>query len=150
MIIEIILIAVVIVCLYLVYLYLTDKRFKKDIHDKIQDKFNHHIKYKKEEREKLETDEEDEDEEHSFFGIPSIASVIGGFITILIGVSLLGPIAKEVSTYNATHISTGYNTTVNASTWGSTVLGLVSAFFALGLLGIGLAIAFGALRGGMI
>jgi hypothetical protein len=70
-----------------------------------------------------------------------INRLIGGFVAILIGVSLIGPIATEVNTAAAanTHLS-------NASAWGSTVLKMVPGFFALGILGIGIAITYGSLR----
>ena len=70
-----------------------------------------------------------------------IANLIGGFVSILVGVSLIGPIASEVQ---ATTAATANLTTV--SSWGSTVLRLVPGFFALGVLGIGLAVTYASLR----
>jgi len=98
-----------------------------------------------------------------------IANLIGGFISILVGVSLVGPISSEVTstagpcgmtsggiTYNTfaggvcTNGTQTTNTTPTAlyqsSTWGSTVLKLVPGFFALGILGIGLAVTYSSLR----
>ena len=57
-----------------------------------------------------------------------INRLIGGFVAILIGVSLIGPIATEVNTATA---STANLTSV--SSWGSTVLKLVPGFFALAI-----------------
>jgi hypothetical protein len=64
-----------------------------------------------------------------------IANLIGGFVAILIGVSLVGPISTEVNTAAATG-----SALYNSSGWGSTVLKLVPGFFALGILGIGIAV----------
>jgi len=70
-----------------------------------------------------------------------IANLIGGFVSILVGVSLIGPISTEVNTATA---STSNLTSV--SSWGSTVLKLVPGFFALAILGIGLAVTYSSLR----
>jgi hypothetical protein len=70
-----------------------------------------------------------------------IANLIGGFVSILVGVSLIGPIANEVNTVSATNSALS-----NASSWGATVLKLVPGFFALGILGIGLAVTYASLR----
>lgn len=98
-----------------------------------------------------------------------IANLIGGFVTILIGTSLIGPIATQVNTtaqacpnaaINPTYtvLSNGvctngtqaFNGSVNAmyqsSTWGSSVLQLVPGFFSLGLLGVGIAVTYSSLR----
>jgi hypothetical protein len=68
-----------------------------------------------------------------------ISQLIGGFISILIGVSLIGPLASEVNTQ-----ATGTLATVTP--WGATVLKLVPGFFALGILGIGLAVTYTSLQ----
>jgi len=70
-----------------------------------------------------------------------IANLIGGFVAILIGVSLVGPISTEVNTAALTG-SYLYNT----SSWGATVLKMVPGFFALGIMGIGIAITYSSLR----
>ena len=70
-----------------------------------------------------------------------IANLIGGFIAILIGVSLIGPIATQVNTAAATG-----GALYNATSWGATVLNLVPGFFALGILGIGIAVTYSSLR----
>ena len=70
-----------------------------------------------------------------------IANLIGGFVSILVGVPLIGPISTEVNTATA---STSNLTSV--SSWGSTVLKLVPGFFALAILGIGLAVTYSSLR----
>jgi hypothetical protein len=70
-----------------------------------------------------------------------ISNLIGGFVAILIGVSLIGPIAQEVNTATS---STANLTAV--SSWGSTVLKMVPGFFALGIMGIGVAITYSSLR----
>ena len=74
--------------------------------------------------------------------IHMIANLItGGFVSILVGVSLIGPIAQQVNIAAATGGSL-----YNASGWGATVLNLVPGFFSLGILGIGLAVTYASLR----
>jgi len=70
-----------------------------------------------------------------------IANLIGGFVAILIGVSLIGPVSTEVNTAAATD-----GALYNSSSWGATVLKLVPGFFALGILGIGIAVTYSSLR----
>jgi len=70
-----------------------------------------------------------------------IARLIGGFVAILIGVSLIGPVSSEVNTAAVTG-----GDLANAASWGATVLSLVPGFFALGILGIGIAITYGSMR----
>jgi len=70
-----------------------------------------------------------------------ISRLIGGFVAILLGVSLIGPIAEEIQV-----ATTSGQALPNASSWGSTVLKLVPGFFALGILGIGIAVTYGSLR----
>jgi len=70
-----------------------------------------------------------------------ISRLIGGFVAILVGVSLIGPVADEVANVAGTGTALS-----NASSWGSTVLKLVPGFFALGILGIGIAVTYGSLR----
>ena len=90
-----------------------------------------------------------------------IANLIGGFIAILIGVSLIGPIATQVNSvsyagsaavYNQSNMSQIITPAVpgsalyQSSTWGASVLQLVPGFFALGILGIGIAVTYSSLR----
>ena len=70
-----------------------------------------------------------------------IANLIGGFVSILIGVSLIGPIAIEVQ--GATNSSAQLTA---VSSWGATVLQMVPGFFCLGILGIGIAVTYSSLR----
>lgn len=70
-----------------------------------------------------------------------IANLIGGFVSILIGVSLVGPISTEVNNAAATG-----GALANATSWGATVLKMVPGFFALGILGIGIAVTYSSLR----
>jgi len=90
-----------------------------------------------------------------------IANLIGGFVAILIGVSLTAPIATEVND-NADSVNDAGVTCTEAndagnsnasgcqlylsSSWGATVLKLVPGFFALGVLGIGIAVTYSSLR----
>ncbi len=70
-----------------------------------------------------------------------IANLIGGFVAILIGVSLIGPISTEVNTAAVTD-----GALYNSTGWGATVLKMVPGFFALGILGIGIAVTYSSLR----
>ena len=70
-----------------------------------------------------------------------INRLIGGFVAILVGVSLIGPISDQVA--DATRTAGPLQ---NSSSWGATVLRMVPGFFALGILGIGIAITYGSLR----
>jgi len=87
-----------------------------------------------------------------------INRLIGGFVAILIGVSLIGPIASQVNTAAQSTNSSGSTCTTTtqggcsgaglyvSSSWGATVLKLVPGFFALGILGVGIAVTYGSLR----
>ena len=70
-----------------------------------------------------------------------ISRLIGGFVSILIGVSLIGPVASEVQ-----YASRAAGNLSTVTSWGATVLNLVPGFFALGILGIGIAVTYGSLR----
>ena len=70
-----------------------------------------------------------------------IGNLIGGFVSILVGTSLIGPVSTEVNTAAITN-----GALYNASSWGATVLKLVPGFFALGILGIGIAVTYGSMR----
>ena len=71
-----------------------------------------------------------------------IANLIGGFISIIVGTSLIGPVSTEINT--ATNAYTGNLT--NITSWGASVLKLVPGFFALAILGIGVAVTYTSLR----
>ena len=70
-----------------------------------------------------------------------IANLIGGFVSIIIGTSLIAPVSVEVNTVSVTN-----GALYNASAWGATVLKLVPGFFALSILGIGIAVTYTSLR----
>ncbi len=73
-----------------------------------------------------------------------LGNLIGGFITIVIGVNLIGPIADDVSiNRNSNCITEGCANLTGAT---GTILGLVPLFFALGIMSAGVAIAIGGLR----
>jgi len=80
-----------------------------------------------------------------------INRLIGGFVGILIGVSLVDPVASETNKcgINVTGPPGTNNCFGNlsaTSSWAPTVIRLVPGFFALGILGIGLAVCYGALQ----
>jgi UPF0716 family protein affecting phage T7 exclusion len=70
-----------------------------------------------------------------------INRLIGGFVAILVGTSLIGPISDQVWT-----ATVPASALVNSSAWAATVLRMVPGFFALGILGIGIAVCYGSLK----
>ena len=66
----------------------------------------------------------------------ALGRLLEGFITILIGVNLIGPVANSVVGAQAGNV-TGSS---------STILGLVTLFFALGIMIAGVNIAIGGLQ----
>ncbi len=66
-----------------------------------------------------------------------LGSLIGGFIVILVGVNLIPVVSKQVTSV--------YNTT-NVTGAASTILGLTTTFFAIGILVAGVSLAIGSLR----
>jgi hypothetical protein len=76
-----------------------------------------------------------------------LGNLIGGFIVILVGVSLIPTVADEV--YGARNIEfVGTNGVHNTTVTGAagTILGLTTLFFALGIASAGIAIAAQGLR----
>ncbi len=79
-----------------------------------------------------------------------LGRLIGGFITILVGVTILPTIADEVRGglcpgvgSNTTYCNTTGTNITGAS---NTVTGLITLFFALGVMSAGIAIAVGGLK----
>ncbi len=70
-----------------------------------------------------------------------IANLIGGFIAIIVGTSLIGPVSDEVAAAAVTN-----GALYNSSTWSVSVLKLVPGFFALAILGVGVAVTYTSLR----
>ena len=99
-----------------------------------------------------------------------ISRLIGGFVAVILGVALIGPVSSEATAAagpcGTTAIALGYQTYAdsvcsngtaefntstlaplyNSAQWGSSVLKLVPGFFALGILGIGIAVTYTSLR----
>jgi len=82
-----------------------------------------------------------------------IANLIGGFVSIIIGTSLIAPISVEVNSVACSSNASFYgvqgtcdSALFNTTSWGSTVLKLVPGFFALSILGIGIAVTYTSLR----
>lgn len=74
------------------------------------------------------------------YGI-GLGNLLGGFIVFLIGLNLINNISKK---YNS---SLMYNVT-NVTGATSTIMGMTTIFFALGIMSAGVALVVGALRGG--
>jgi len=72
-----------------------------------------------------------------------LGNLIGGFITIVVGVSLIGPIADDI--YVARRGIEG-NVTTNVTGAAGTILGLTTLFFSLGIMSAGVALTVGGLR----
>ena len=66
---------------------------------------------------------------------------MGGFVSIIVGTSLIGPVSTQVNQAAATG-----GALYNSSSWGAAVLNLVPGFFSLGILGIGIAVTYTSLR----
>jgi len=115
-----------------IFLFLTFKAVRK--HKAIR-------KYE-ELREKLSVREAEEEtgiteEEAESYGGFSLGNIVGGFITIVIGVSLVPIISKEINLANSTNIVSPTN---------STILKLVPIFFVIAIVGIAIGIASSSLR----
>jgi len=65
-----------------------------------------------------------------------LGNLIGGFIVILIGVNLIPTVADQIACAQAGNVT-------GAS---STVLGLTTIFFAIGIMSAGISLAVGGLR----
>ena len=72
-----------------------------------------------------------------------LGNLIGGFITIVIGVNLIGPIADDVV---LARTNVAGNSSTNLTGAAGTILGLTPLFFALGIMSAGVAMAIGGLR----
>jgi len=71
-----------------------------------------------------------------------LGNLLGGFIVILVGVTLMPTVGDAV--YGARFNATGTATNVTGAA--STVLGLTNIFFALGIMSAGVGLAVGGLR----
>ena len=74
-----------------------------------------------------------------------LGNLIGGFIAIIIGVNLIGPIADDVYAARL-HNNGSVSSSTNLTGAASTILGLTPLFFALGIMSAGVALAVGGLR----
>ena len=72
-----------------------------------------------------------------------LGNLIGGFITIVIGINLIGPIADDV---DLARFGENASSTSNLTGAASTILSLTPLFFALGIMSAGVALAIGGLR----
>ena len=71
-----------------------------------------------------------------------LGNLIGGFIVIIVGVTLIGEVADEVYRVRFGNGTTGSNLSGAAST----ILGLTPLFFSLGIMSAGVALTVGGLR----
>jgi hypothetical protein len=123
------------ICLFLI---LRNKRLvrKKHIQDyeAARNKLTPEIKKSQEKKEEIES--------YSGGGF-SLGRIISAFVTIFVGVSLIGPISEQVKlAANSTSIATNISTVAETNT----ILNLVPVFFALAILVIGLITAINSLK----
>ena len=72
-----------------------------------------------------------------------LGNLLGGFITILIGVNLIGHLADSVQTARFNASGDGVTNITGAA---STIINLTTLFFALGIMAAGVALAVGGLK----
>jgi len=72
-----------------------------------------------------------------------LGNLIGGFVTIVIGVNLIGSVADDVVCARYTCSGAGATNVTGAA---NTILGLTPLFFSLGIMSAGVALAIGGLR----
>ena len=73
-----------------------------------------------------------------------LGNLLGGFITILIGVNLMPPIADGV--FTARYVDSNSSRPSNVTGTTATITGLVPLFFALGIMAAGVAVTTAGLR----
>ena len=71
-----------------------------------------------------------------------LGNLIGGFVAIVVGVSLMPAVADEI--YTATQNGSGSPTNITGAS--VTILNLTTLFFALGIAAVGIAVAAQGLR----
>lgn len=103
------------------------------------EQIEHSGKEKKKSEEKIQEDYSDDDSP-GFSGPGLLSSLIGGFVAIFVGVSLIGPITEQVKS-----VSTNSNLS-DASTFAPQVLEMVPTFFIIGLVMVVLITVWSALR----
>lgn len=75
-----------------------------------------------------------------------LADIIGGFIVVLIGTSLMPSVAEAIWESTTSVNSTGGQNPTNVTGVSATLIGLSTLFFALGIMSAGVAIATNGLR----
>ena len=75
-----------------------------------------------------------------------LGNLIGGFIVIIVGTSLIGPLADSVVGARYVNGSVANGEATNLTGASSTIIGLVPLFFALGVMSAGVALTVGGLR----
>ena len=76
-----------------------------------------------------------------------IGNLIGGFIVIVVGANLMGPVATTIQgTINVNSTGGTARPYITSGSASASVLNLVPLFFALGIMSAGVAITVGGLR----
>ena len=102
------------------------------------------IKHYEKVRDKLTVREEEPEEVEDEGGFSSsglLRNLIGGFIVILVGINVISAVTDEVNLANQT-----MNVTTELTSASTTIINLVSMFFALGITVAGISLAYGGLR----
>lgn len=73
-----------------------------------------------------------------------LGNIVGGFVTILVGVTLVPAVADEVAAARFSNVSAGTATNVTGAA--STILGLTTLFFSLAVAAVGIGISASALK----
>lgn len=105
------------------------------------------IKHYEEIRDKLSVREAEEqtgitENEFNEYGGFNLGSIVSGFVALIVGVSLLGPVSQAVN-----EAQTQMNASGNLTTSAQTLLQITPGFFAVGVVLVGVSIAYRALRG---
>ena len=75
-----------------------------------------------------------------------LGKLIGGFVVILVGVNLLPTIADAVVAAQKHNSRGGASGTSNVGGASSTIIGLVTLFYGIGVMAIGISLAIGGLQ----
>ena len=73
-----------------------------------------------------------------------LGNLLGGFIVILVGVNLIPTVADQIADAQSGQEESGDGANVTGTA--STILGLTTIFFALGIMAAGVSLAVGGLR----
>jgi hypothetical protein len=120
-------------CIYLI-------KHKRSYHSPTPEAINHYTNKRDNITESHYENEPEEDEEESTSSGFSIGGIVGGFVTIVVGITLFPTIKSTMDSACSMN-----NTTMIGGTCES-FTGLTTIFYALGIMGAGIALAVGGLK----